>query len=177
MTRDVEFLTALQSKTARASITSSSMRGPGCGDAIKVARAFTQRLQLRRFSLRSRVGFKRELDLATHELMAEMPRAVRAWGLARKGLNIFLRESLYTSYLRDAFGLERAEPFLELPLDSLTGTALTRIDTSLPRWDSVRRLTPVLSERFQDVARAEGARRGMAAVHLDVFWWGRPSLK
>ena len=62
-----------------------------------------------------------ELDTATMELCAAMPREVRAWGLARKALNIFLRECLYTSYLRDASRLDRSEHYLELPLDSLTG--------------------------------------------------------
>jgi hypothetical protein len=89
------FLEALQAKTARVTITSSSMRGPGCGEAIKAARAFTGALSLRRFSSRTRLGFERELDSATNELIREMPRMVRSWGLARKGLNIFLRECLY----------------------------------------------------------------------------------
>ena len=172
MPLDQSFLEALQSKTARTTITSSSMRGPGCGAAIRVARAFTRELSLERFSSRSRIGFARELDAATGELFDAMPRGVRAWGLARKGLNIFLRECLYTSFLRDAYRLQRSENYLELPLDSLTGTALKKIDASLPRWDSVRRLTPEISARFQQVARWEGKRRRLAAVHLDVFWWG-----
>src|SRR3712207_8557032 len=53
-----------------------------------------------------------------------------------------LFRSLYTCYLRDASRLHRVEPFLELPLDSLTGRGLRRTDATLPRWDSVRRLTP-----------------------------------
>jgi hypothetical protein len=166
------FLEALQVKTARATISASSMRGPGCGDAIQSVRAFVGCLPLRRFSSGTRTAFDRELDAATEELCHEMPRMIRSWGLARKGLNIFLRDCLYTSYLRDAARLGRSESYLELPLDSYTGKALSACDSTLPRWDSVRRLTPGVSARFQAVARREGARRGLAPVHLDVFWWG-----
>lgn len=172
MSVEPTFLEALQARTARVTITSSSMRGPGCGDAITVSRAFVSRLALQRFSSRTRRGFETELDDATEELLAEMPRRIRAWGLARKGLNIFLRECLYTAYLRDAARLDRSESFLELPLDSFTGKALRRAEPTLPRWDSVRRLTPTLSAQYQGAARLEGRRRGLAPVHLDVFWWG-----
>jgi hypothetical protein len=173
MRRHPAFLEALQMKTARATITSSSMRGPGCGEAIRAGRAFVCGLELRRFSSRTRAGFQTELDDATRELVAAMPRVARSWGLARKGINIFLRECLYTSYLRDYSRIERAERYFELPLDSLTGKALKRTAPELPRWDCIRRLTPTISEAFQAAASREGDRRGFARVHLDVFWWGR----
>jgi len=166
------FFEAVQIKVARTTITSSSMRGPGCGAAIKTARAYTGDLDLHRFSCRTRIAFNAELNDATAELCSAMPRAIRSWGLARKGLNIFLRECLYTWYLRDHSRLDRSERFFELPLDSLTGRALRRTDPELPRWDSVRRLTPELSSRFQDAAKREGYKRRLARVHLDVFWWG-----
>lgn len=166
------FLEALQAKVARVTITSSSMRGPGCGEAIKVARKYTAGLKLQRFSSRTRIGFISELDDATDELLASMPRAIRSWGLARKGLNIFLKECLYSSYLRSSSRIDRSERYLELPLDSYTGKALNKIEKSLPRWDTVRRLNPDLSQSFQEAASCEGERRKLARVHLDVFWWG-----
>lgn len=154
-------------------ITSSSMRGPGCGKAITAARAYLGDLDVRRFGARTRIGFMRELDGATDELFASMPRGVRAWGLARKGLNIFLKECLYSSYLRSASRIDRAERFLELPLDSITGKALNRLEDALPRWNSIRRLDVATSQQFQDAAEREARRRGLARVHLDVFWWGQ----
>jgi len=172
MRREVTFLEALQAKTARTTITSSSMRGPGCVQAIEHARAFAGRVVLRRFSCRSRAAFIKQLDEATAELLSMMPRPHCYWGLARKGINIFLRECLYTAYLRDAARLSKSEHFFELPLDSFTGKALRATDRKLPRWDTVRRLTPSLSAQFQDAATLEGKRRGIARVHLDVFWWG-----
>ncbi len=148
------------------------MRGPGCGEAIQTARRYTGTIDLRRFRSRSRTGFLRRLDEATNELLYEMPRSARSWGLVRKGLNIFLKECLYCYYLREPSGIDRVERYLELPLDSLTGAALMKTDESLPRWSTVRGLTPSLSEQFQDAAAREGDQRGLARVHLDAFWWG-----
>lgn len=172
MHQPISFLEALQTKVSRVTITSSSMRGPGCGAAIKAARSFAANLNLRRFSSRTHHEFVSALDEATSELLAGMPLEVRSWGLARKGLNIFLKECLYSSYLRAASRIDRSEHFLELPLDSLTGKALRKTDLSLPQWESVRGLNPRLSARFQAAALSEGKRRELARVHLDVFWWG-----
>lgn len=68
-------------------------------------------------------------------------------GLARKDLSLCLRDCLYTIYLRDAYSLLLAEPYSQVPLDSLTGTALPKgASTRLPRWGGVRALTPKLSD-------------------------------
>lgn len=115
----------------------------------------------------------RALDSATERLVAAFPPAARHWGLARKVLNIFLRDCLYTTYLSDAFNLRRLENFLELPLDSITAKELRRIagPKALPSWPGVIHVTPELSAAYQDVATKEGARRGLARVHLDSVWW------
>ena len=60
-----------------------------------------------------------------------------------------------------------------MPLDSLTGTELYRAsDGTLPRWKTVRGLTPELSASYQEVASAEARKRDMARIHLDAVWWG-----
>jgi len=39
--------------------------------------------------------------------------------MARKLLNIYLRNALYSTYLREAFELDTAEHLYEVPLDSI----------------------------------------------------------
>jgi len=81
----------------------------------------------------------------------------------------YLHVRLPTSYLQDAARLAPSEAYLELLLDTYTGKALRACASTLPREDSVRRLTPRVGTQFQAVARREGVRRGLPPLHLDVF--------
>lgn len=106
-------------------------------------------------------------------LQRAFPEGDRYWGLARKSLNIFLRDCLYTVYLREAHGLQLAERYFEVPLNSLTGCAPHKTAPHrLPRWRTVRSLTADFSDMYQTVATEIARSRGIARVHLDVFWWG-----
>lgn len=168
-----ESLKALQVRAARIAIGSSSMRGAGSRGAVEAGRHFLNTLPLADFGTSNSKDFRSALDAATLGLEHAFPNASRYWGLARKGLNIFLRDCLYTVYLRDAYSLHLAEPFFEVPLDSLSGRALHKAAVGrLPRWHTVRGLTPELSDKYQDIASECAALKGMARVHLDVFWWG-----
>lgn len=105
-----------------------------------------------------------------------MPQRARHWGRARKGLNIFLRGCLYTCYLRDEYGLDSAEKFFEMPLDSITGQRLyDEADAVLPAWKTVRDLDPATSAAYQDAAARLAAKKSISRVHLDAIWWGRRS--
>lgn len=120
-------------------------------------------------------GFRQAIQWRTARVAVSASAARgRSWGLARKLLNIFLRDTLYTVYLRDHFHLDRAEAFYELPLDSITARCLRRAMPSdrLPRWKSVRRLTKEASDRTQAAASRVAASRGITRVHLDAYWWG-----
>ncbi|MBZ0089288.1 MAG: hypothetical protein K8H90_02805, partial [Thermoanaerobaculia bacterium] len=108
--------------------------------------------------------------------------ARRRWGLARKLLNIFLRDVVYNVHLRKAYRLAALEPLLELPLDGETTTRLRREYKELqkdreglpdlPGWNGPFALTPRESRAHQkaalEVAQAYGLR---ARVHLDAFFW------
>src|ERR1700720_707512 len=120
----LEFLKALQVRAARIAIGSSSMRGPGSQGTVEAGRHFLNTLPLAAFGTSESKAFRSALDAATLVLKHAFPQASRCWGLARKGLNIFLRDCLYTTYLRDAYSLDVAESSFEVPLDSLTGQAL-----------------------------------------------------
>ena len=149
------------------------MRGRGSKGVVQAGRAYLAAVDLRRFRTTSPARFRLELDRTTKELQRRFPPTARHWGLARKGLNIFLRECLYTVYLREAYSLHHAEPYYELPLDSLTGGRLHKASAgALRRWRTVRALTPALSDVFQQVAASVAERYGVPRVHLDAFWWG-----
>jgi hypothetical protein len=169
---DKAFLEAVQCRTARAAISASASRGRGGEGVVKAARAVTSRLDLDRFATRDRATFARVLDAATKELLGALPRRARAWGLARKLLNIFLRDSLYDGYLNRAHGLQQAERFFEIPLDSITATHLYSLAPELPRWLGVKHLDEGTSAAYQATALLAARERGVARVHLDVFWWG-----
>ena len=112
----------------------SSMRGRGNRGVVEKGRACLSKVKLGRFGTQNAARFRRELDRATDDLMRSFPRSARHWGLARKGLNIFLRECLYTVYLRDHFRLGRGSRHFEIPLDSLTGKELWEASNrELPR--------------------------------------------
>src|SRR6266567_2289793 len=136
-----DFLAAIQSRTARVSIGASAARGRGNNGTVKASRAFLCRLKLMPFGVKNRSAFAAQLDRTTGRLVSALPRKARRWGLARKFLNIFLRDCLYTTYLRDAYHLHRAQRFLEVPLDSITAKELRKAAGrgQLPRWLGVRR--------------------------------------
>jgi hypothetical protein len=141
---------------------------------VVAGRPYLAEIDLRRFATKNDRHFRRALDSATDGLVAAFPRSARHWGLARKGLNIFLRDCLYTVYLREAFDLGVAEAFYEVPLDSLTGKALHRAARhTLPCWKTVRWLNKSLSDAFQQVASRIAEEHGIARVHLDALWWGQ----
>jgi hypothetical protein len=105
-------------------------------------------------------------------LVRALPKGARTWGLGRKLLNIFVRDSLYVGYLSSAYSLKRAEEFFEVPLDSITAARIHELAPELPRWRGVKHLDPRTSAAYQAVALLAARERGIARVHLDAYWWG-----
>jgi hypothetical protein len=136
------------------------------------ARGFCSRLKLVRFGTADEHVFARRLDSATKQLMECLPRHATNWGLARKLLNIFLRDCLYTSYLAKAHGLAKAEKLLEIPLDSITAKRIYEAVPLLPRWPGVKYLDHATSSAYQAAALAVARDHGVARAHLDAYWWG-----
>jgi len=130
------------------------------------------RVRLSRFATRDPGAFERVLDDHTRELLAAFPRKGGSWGLARKLLNIFLRDSLYTAYLRKAYGLALAERLFEVPLDSITAKHIRKAKPELPRWRGVKHLDADLSAAYQAGALVVAKQKQTARVHLDAYWWG-----
>ncbi|HYV24391.1 MAG TPA: hypothetical protein VE969_04070 [Pyrinomonadaceae bacterium] len=171
--KDKEFIRAIQSRTARVAVSASSVRGAGGKGVVRAARDFLRQLDLSRFAVRDPNAFSNELDRATKELRSALPRGAQHWGVARKVLNIFLRDCCYTSYLASRFRLDGAAPLMELPLDSITAKKLksTVGRGGLPPWSGVKHVTPELNARFQTVAATEAAKHKTDRFHLDAIWW------
>jgi hypothetical protein len=167
-----QLLNAIQSQAARGSVGASTVRGRGNAGSADAAREFLCTIDLTTFGSGS-VAFAAALDNSTDDLRAALPHAAQHWGMARKVLNIFLRNCLYTTYLNAEFRLDRTEDSFELPLDSITALNLKRAAGrgTLPSWPGVKHLSPSLNAQFQEAAAEEAAKRGIARVHLDAVWW------
>jgi hypothetical protein len=165
------FLKMVQHRAARVAITASATRGQG-GGVVACARPFLVGLKLGPFGTTDHRRFAHQLDAATDRLRACLPKRAASWGLARKLLNIFLRDCLYTGYLARAHGLGAAERLLEIPLDSITAKEIRKESPALPRWLGVRHLEPDRSAAYQEAALVIARRHGVARVHLDAYWWG-----
>jgi hypothetical protein len=166
-----EFLEAVQSRAARAAVGITTVRGSPRG-TLAAARAYLCRVDLRKFAV-APSKFPLILDLETGALARALPKGARKWGLARKVLNIFLRDCLYTTYLEREYGLRRAQVAFEIPLDSLTAKGLKQFAgrRKLPKWPGVKHVTPEISAEYQLAASRLASVRNIRRVHLDTLLW------
>jgi len=176
MSYPADFIPAIQRRVARVAVGPSATRGQHAPGLTEAARAHLATVDLRCFGITDAEGFVECLDDATGRLKRALPRAGRSFGIARKLLNIFLRDALYTVYLRSNFYLDVAEHLLEIPLDSITAKRLRQEaqGVGLPRWRGVKHLTPSVSKKYQDAAQSVASRYSVARVHLDAYWWAGP---
>ena len=167
------FLRTIQYRAVRAAVGTSATRGSGTSGVGKSARGFLVRLNLAQFGINNQHAFRRTLDRTTKRLQRELPKRGRSWGLARKLLNIFLRDSLYTGYLSRAYGLGAAERFLEVPLDSITAKRIREKVPELTPWPGVKHTSPEMSAAYQAAALLLARKHRVSRVHLDAYWWGQ----
>jgi hypothetical protein len=162
-----QFILDLQRFTAISSVGVSALRRQGVG-VIGRIRKYLGSLDLTvTRSLKSQEEFSGWLDRKTEYLVQN--KNVK-WGAARKALNLFLRDCLYSKYLCAEYGLDHLERWLEMPLDSVTATQLKK-DAGrggLPIWQGLRKLKKKDSKQFQDHASQMAATKKIARVHLDV---------
>jgi len=164
----------MRKREANLSIGASTARHMGAG-TVKEARDFLGSLDIGSFVNDSEEALNQHLDTTTVEFGKEL--TCKSWGAARKFLNIFLRGALYNRCLCDCYGLAILEPFLETPLDSHVATALrSRCNEEeggllLPPWGTIIRLEKDVSQKYQEVASRVARKKGVARVHLDVWYW------
>jgi len=168
-----ELIHIIQCRVARISVGPSTVRGRGNTGVAKAARAYLRSIDLSRFGTTDECEFQTALNEETEALRRAFPEGARRWGLARKVLNIFLRDCAYTIYLAKEFNLSLAEDYFEIPLDSITAKELrkTKSGRTLPRWLGVIHLHPRLSQQYQSAARKEAKMQGVSRMHLDALWW------
>ncbi len=113
-----DFIDRLHARTALMAIGASTLRNQGASGVVDAARKCLRAMDLRDFSQAARPGFSASLNRHMQSLMRRFPGGARNnWGAARKAINVFLRDVLYSRRLCDRFGLARVEAWLELPLD------------------------------------------------------------
>jgi len=160
----------IQKFIAVSAIGPSALRNQGKG-VIGRVRRYLSRMELAEIQrVRSEAVFQQWLDEKTSRLVRNQK---VKWGAARKALNLFLRDCLYNKFLNSKYSLERIEPWMEIPLDSIIAGVLKN-DAGrgqLPVWPKLKRLRKNESERFQHHAMKMAAKRNIARVHLDVSIW------
>ena len=175
-----EFLHHIITRNARVVTGPSATRGKDNEGVGEAARTYLSQIDLRRFATRNQRRFRTALDEETELLVRSFPaKDPPNWGLARKLLNLFLRDCLYTIYLEKAFHLSRAEHLFELPLDSITGTRLCAEagPKARLRWPGIKHLSRELNTQLQAEAKLAADSQGIAKVHLDAVWWSAPRDK
>lgn len=175
---DPAFETALKVNLTKRSVGTSALRNQVRKGGIGAVHAFLGGLRPRELrALRSRKAFLRWLDARTSELELKVGASHGLqWGSARKALNLWLRDIVYNHHFRSAYGLDRLEPWLEVPLDSHTAAFIRReSEADLPNWTTIVAVTPDFSRCYQEAA-SEIVRTPRFAhfghpVHLDLAAW------
>ena len=164
----------MQAHVAKCAITPSTMQYYP-KETMAAAIKYLSNMEIAKFQVTT---FARLLNSQTEMLRRTLPEDGRyvggaAWGMARKCLNIFLRDALYNSYLRNEYNLVNLERHMEVPLDSHTMDAIMRDIEGifLSTRPSIANLTPDLSDQYQDVAAKIAARMSTYKVHLDLLFW------
>lgn len=163
----------LHHRTAEFSVGPSTVRRAGAPGTVASARLALKRVSLTMFQVRSRKQFLVILERETKRIQKSLPNRAQHWGVARKVLNIFLRSCVYSRPLAKYYRITHLEPWLELPLDSQVAAGIKTCSGSskLPKWLSVKGLTPEDSTHYQTAARALARHKGGNPIHLEACWW------
>src|SRR4051812_22406287 len=139
-TTDDDFLALIRSRVARIAVGPSTVRGRGNKGVVAAARRHLRHIDLAQFGTSDSKRFEKVLDRETEALRDALPAGARHWGIARKVLNIYLRDCFYTTYLCEEFDLGKAENLFEIPLDSITAKELIHDSGRgvLPPWPGVK---------------------------------------
>lgn len=142
---------------------------------MQAARDFlATRLDLQQYSVSDENTFRRQLDVDTNRLMTALPQQYRFWGVARKAVNIFLRDAFYNFYLRQLFNPLPDESWFEVPLDLRVAKKLRKnpLGSKLPPWCGVKHVTSTDNDQYQATALfIARTTYGISRVHLDTYLW------
>ncbi len=110
MGKHFDFIDRLQARTALLAIGRSALRNQGAPGVVIAARKYLRGINLGDFAVANGLDFSAALDRHTAKLMERFPKGARNnWGAARKAMNIFLRDVLYSQPLCEQYGLHRLD--------------------------------------------------------------------
>lgn len=177
---DNEFLKLIQRRLSEISIGSSALRNQGAKGIIRLTRDFCYN-QIKLDDFKEQIldkTFSKYIDKLTTQLVNEYPIEGKSWGAARKGLNLFFRELVYNHYVHKYLNLpsNRTEEInflnqLEVPLDNFVAKGLKNEFDELPKWNSIKNLTPVDSRVYQKRALDLASKMGFARIDVDLEFW------
>lgn len=170
----------LHRRIAQISVGPSAIRNQGAKGIIAICRDyFENTIDLEEF--RNELvsdNFKTYLDIQTKNLVKLFPDGGKSWGAARKGLNLFFREVSYNFYLANyleiPFDLKKNGKVLsqlEVPLDKDVALCLMKLFPDLPKWQSIKNLTPSESNQYQAKAKHYAEKLKIPRIHLDLEFW------
>ena len=164
-------------RVANVAIGSTTLRNQGAAGVNRAARDFLANLALPDLVRDVEDQFLAELERQTIAFQLSLPPGAQHWGTARKGLNVFLGEVYYHRVLCEEYGITRIAEFLEVPLDSEVTRFLKNraaaVGKKLPRWTTIKSLSPEDSKQYQEFARehAKTYGEGWLRLHIDLVAW------
>lgn len=176
------FLRKMKRRLAQIAIGPSALRNQGAEKVVEIARDYVEKsINYSDFfnALKDQKRFNKYLDKHTELLKDKFPAEGKSWGAARKAINLYLRESVYNNFIADHYNLSsdfakfnHAIRFLEIPLDRSVSIGIVSDFTGqLPKWTTIKNLTPEVSAAYQIGAKIIAETQKIARVHLDLIYW------
>jgi hypothetical protein len=177
-----EFYTLIHRRLAQVAIGASAIRNQGAAGLVNILREYFERnIQLTDFfnAFKSDEIYRHFLDCHTDNILLQFPQSAQSWGAARKGLNLFLREVIYSRFFAHKFDIpENFSHFnnfikaMEVPLDREVANGLIRDgDGTLPKWKNIKSLDSSINQLFQEQALVIAIGENIARVNLDLKYW------
>lgn len=167
MEKKIEYKLA---RIIKESVTSSTARMQP-KETIQTTHKFLKTIQLSDIdNSLSEENFKNFLDKKTEELSQLIPS--KSWGHARKFINIFLLK------VEDSFLLaeklknhKKMKSLLEIPIDSKVAKRLASSYYDLPKFYSIKKVSPEINYKFQEAAKKAAKLMNLNRVELDDIFW------
>jgi hypothetical protein len=174
-----ELLSWMHKRAANGAVGPSTIRGMAPAGTAIIIKEYFYNLDIRAIKARSEKAFISNLDIVTDGLLKKLPAQSRYWGMARKCVNIFIRNCLYNRYISDYYKLPPMEKWLEIPLDSHVGKGLIAYSEpgSLPRWSKVIDLDRANSDLYQKAAFILASKKKVSRIHLDDWLYRGDHVK
>lgn len=183
-----DFIDKIHKRISIVSVGASALRNQGASGIVDIARDyFYQSISLDEYieKLSSPDKFSKFLDDHTDQLLKKFPSEGKSWGAARKGLNLFFRETVYSKFISDHYKLptdlgnfNKLTRHLEVPLDFDVATGIyNATNGAIPKWISIKELQKDKSDIYQREALAIAESKNIARVHLDLLYWRQRETK